>query len=153
MAMAFWPSTDYDRVVDLLELVTANITAPSTGWDGIYDPGTSFTPPAATNDPANPAMFATWGYETHEPVATQDPDTAGTRFLGLVIAAWIEKSQEAGVNSGLLRTLGAEIFRELQDQSVTGLTMIPSSMRWTEPPGVPDPEWSSAQMNFQMQST
>jgi hypothetical protein len=151
--MPFWPATDYTRIITLLELVAANISAPSTGYDRLYDPGTVFTPPAPTGDPENPAMWAEWGFASHDPVPTQDKDTAGSRTIAITFAIWTERAAGGGsVQTGLARLLAAEFFRELQDQSVANLTVIPQTMRWAEPPGRVDPNWDEAQMRIEFHS-
>jgi hypothetical protein len=152
MPMPFWPATDYDRIIDLFEAVRPNISAPSTNYDRLYDPDVSFTPPDESTDPKNPAMFATWGFDSHVPEETMDPDTAGSRRIILSIAFWTQRKGTSGIVSGTARLLGAEFFRELQSASVANLVFIPQTMRWTEPPGRPDPDWMESAMTFELHS-
>lgn len=154
MAMPFWPSTDYARVVTLFDNLAQDVTESTTGWAGLYDPNTTFDAPAVTADPENPATFATWGFDSHLPTPTLDPDTAGSRQIFITIAFFTERGEAHGSVGGYARDMAAEYFRELQDATnhPAGIDFIPQTMLWTEPPGRPDPDWIEAQMRIELLS-
>lgn len=157
MAMSFWPTADYGKIVDWLQLVEQNITAPSTGYTQLYDPGSFFdvpdksTDPEST-DPENPVMFATWGISGVEvSTPTSDPNTAGVRNKTIEVDIYCQRAGVGGSVAGFLLGLGSQYFAEMQAQSVTGLAIITQLLTWQMLP--PEGDFSRARMSITLHLT
>ena len=153
MPMEFWPSTDFDRIVDLFDAIGKKITPPSTNYKALFDPETTFDPPEGSGDPTQPAMFATWGFDENIPLGTLEPDRAAMRRITVSVSFWTERGEVSGAQTGYNRGLAGEFFRELQDATnhPAGVDFIPQSMRWRSL-GRSDPDWIESQMSFDLTS-
>lgn len=155
MAMPFWATTDYDRIVDLMNAAEGGLSpvAPWAGFTTIYDPESFVAPPTLSDDPEAPTIFCTWGFDAHVPVETQDPDTAGTRSIEVAIAFFQQKPASGGAaTTGATRLLAAALWTQLQAASITGLYIVPQSMRWQSPPLRDFPDFFESRMTVELSS-
>lgn len=153
MAMPFWPQTDRQRLADLWAAAEAASRAASlpAGFDGVYDAGTTFESPAASTDPAEPTLYASWGWRG-EAIDTFDPESAPTRELRVVSRIFCQRANVTGNAAGYLEATAAEFWRELQEATVSGLDpIVPQSLTYEQLP-LFDEEWMEGRIEFQLLS-
>lgn len=155
MAMAFWPKTDYERLVELFEYVDANLAAvaPWEGWDRIYDPMAFFNPPALSKDPVAPTLYGVWGIDRIRKEDPLDPDTPGPRNLELMLSIFQEKPPSGGAaTSGATLAAAEAVWAQMQAASVANLQLGPQSMNWTHAPMRDYPDFFESQITLEATS-
>lgn len=156
MTMPFWPKTDRQRLSKLWATAEAAARAASLppGFVRVYDAGVTFEVPDLTTDPAEPTLFATWGWRGDaQEAASLDKDAAPTRRLYVASRFFCQRAHIRGNAAGYLETAGEEFWRELQDASVSGLGPIVTQLMSWEQLALFDEEWMEARLDFNMLST
>lgn len=154
MAMPLYTQTDRQRLSDLWAAAEAAARAASlpSGFDRVYDPGMSFEDPALSTDPAAPTLFGTWGFAPNA-IDTFDPESAPSRELFIKTRIFCQRAKIQGSTLGYLETAASELWRELQDASVSGLGAVVTQSLVYQVMPLQWNDWAEVQMDFKLMST